>query len=303
VPRQAELGSLEILMILHWFTAACLLTAALSAAPVDDDAATELAKAAAAFHANQERAQHWNWNVHETRRLLDNAGKILQTFPSVTSESIIRSTNQRCNAIVAWGDGKVPYMVDADPDARCQAMDAIRAPFQVETLLGSSKVTLQSRSATAITLAIVPDKSRLKNSDFAVRCAASIQATVKLDPATFFPLYFDGEVMETGCDLRSDPVTHYAAVRAAPANSTFRKSARFRMEYALQKDKFQNPANSFWICAHQEFDQPWNRSAEYLYYWGRQLMVRNPGEGHRLIKETQTTAREFGAETQLRFDK
>lgn len=294
-------------MNLRWFTVACLLTAALPATPADPPAdgaaATELAKAAAAFQANQERAQHWNWNVHETRKLLDKAGNVLQTFPSVTSESIIRSTDKRCNAIVAWGDGKTPYMADADPDARCQAMDAIRAPFQVEALLRSSKVTVQARSATGITLAIAPDKSRLKNSDFAVRCAASIQATVRLDPATFFPLSFDGEVMETGCDLRSEPVNHYSAVQAGPANSTFRKSAKFRMEYALQKDKFQNPANSFWICAHQEFDQPWNRSAEYLYYWGRQLMVRNPGEGHRLIKETRTTAREFGAETQLRFDK
>ncbi len=260
-------------------------------------------KAAAAFQANHEREKHWNWNVQETRRLLDRSGKVLQTFPSVTSESIIRSTGKRCNAIVAWGDGKAPFMADADPDARCQAMDAIRAPFQVEALLGSSTVTLLSRSAAGVTLLIAPDKSKLKNSDFAVRCAASIRATVKLDPSTFFPLDFDGEVMDSGCDLRSAPVTQYAAVQAGPANSTFRKSARFHMEYALQKDKFQNPDNSFWICTRQEFDQPWNRSAEYLYYWGRQLMVRHPDEGHRLIKETQTTAREFGADTQLRFDK
>jgi hypothetical protein len=290
-------------MNLRWYTVACLLTAALTAAPLDDDAAVLLARAAAAFQANHGRERHWNWNVHETRKLLDKAGKVLQTFPSVTSESIIRSTDKRCNAIVAWGDGKAPYMVDADPDARCQAMDAIRAPFQVEALLGSARVRLQSRSASAITLAIATDKSKLKDSDFAVRCAASIRATVNLDPATFFPLSIDGEVMETGCDLRSEPLTHYAAVRAGPANSTFRKTARFRMEYALQKDKFQNPANSFWICAHQEFDQPWSRSAEYLYYWGRQLAVRNLDEGHRLIKETRTTAREFGTETQLRFDK
>ena len=283
-------------------TAACLLAAASHAAPADEAAAL-LTKAAEAYRSNQQRQEHWNWNIHETRKLLDKAGNALQTFPSVTSESIIRTGGKRCNAILAWGDGKTPYMVDADPDARCQAMDAIRAPFQVETVLRSSKVKLQSQSAGGITLAISPDKSKLKDRDFDVRCAASIQATVRLDPASFFPAWFEGEVVESGCDLKSNPVTQYAAVQAGPASSTFRKSARFRMEFVLQKDKFQNPANSFWICVRQEFDQPWNSDAHYLYYWGRQVAVRNPAAGHRFIKEIQTTAKEFGVDTQLRFDK
>ncbi|HXB71874.1 MAG TPA: hypothetical protein VNY05_26790 [Candidatus Acidoferrales bacterium] len=282
-------------------TAACLLAAA-SHVALADEAAAMLAKAAEAYRSNQQRQEHWNWNIHETRKLLDKAGNALQTFPSVTSESIIRTGGKRCNAILAWGDGKTPYMVDADPDARCQAMDAIRPPFQVEAVLRSSKV-LQSPSAGGITLAISPDKSKLRDPDFDVRCAASIRATVRLEPATFFPVLLEGEVVESGCDLKSNPVTQYTAVQAGPASSTFRKSARFHMEYVLQKDRFQNPANSFWICARQEFDQPWNSDAHYLYYWGRQLAVRNASAGHRFIKEIKTTAREFGAETQLRFDK
>jgi len=289
-------------MNLRRLTAACLLTAASHAAPTDE-AADLLAKAEAAYRSNQQRQVHWNWNIHETRKVLDKAGGILQTFPSVTSESVIRSGGKRCNAILSWGDGKAPFMVDADPEARCQAMDAIRAPFQVETVLRSSKVKLESQSDSGITLVISPDKSKLKDRDFDVRCASSIQATVRLDPATFFPSNFEGEVVESGCDLKSNPITHYQAVQAGPASSTFRKSARFRMEFVLQKDKFQNPANSFWICAREELDQPWDSDAHYLYYWGRQLPVRNPPAGHRLIKEIQTTAREFGAETQLRFDK
>jgi hypothetical protein len=286
-------------------TAACLLGAALCA-PADDkadDAAAVLAKAERAYRSNQQQQDHWNWNIHETRRLLDKAGSVLQSFPSVTSESIIRTGGKRCNAILAWGDGKTPYMVDADPDARCQAMDAMRAPFQVEMLLGASKVKLQSQSAGGITLAIFADKSKLRDRDFDVRCAASIQATVRLDPATFFPAYLEGEVVESGCDLRRTPVTQYGTVQAGPARSTFRKSATFRMEFVLQKDKFQNPVNNFWICASQEFDQPWDSDAHFLYYWGRQLAVRNPPAGHRFIKEIKTTAREFGVETQLRFDK
>ena len=289
-------------MILCRLTAASLLAAASQAAAADEGALL-LAKAVDAYRSNLQRQELWNWNIHETRKLLDKAGKVIQAFPSVTAESILRTGGNRCNAILAWGDGKSPYMVEADPDTRCQAMEAFHAPFDMENVLRSSRVKVQSRSAGAIALAISPDKSKLKDRAFDVRCAASIQATVQLDPATFFPAHFEGEVVESGCDMRSHPVTQYAAVPAGPATSTFRKSARFRLEFVLQEDKFQNPANSVWICAHAEFDQPWNIGAHYLYYWGRQLAVRNPAAGYRFIKEVQTTAREFGAETQLRFDK
>jgi len=283
--------------------ALCLLSSVPAAAAAADDAAGLLAKAADVFLANQERARHWNWTVHETRWLVDKAGRVLQNFPSVDSESVNRSGGKRCNAVVAWGDGKTPYMLDADPDTRCQAMDTIRAPFQVETLLRSSRVKLVLRSADGIRLAISPDKSKLKDAELAMRCAASIQATVRLDPITFFPTLLEGEVVESGCNMESNPVSHYEAVQAGPATTTFRKSARFRMEYALQKDKFENPANSFWICVHQEFDQPWHSGARFFYYWGRQLAVHNPEAGHRVFKEARTSAHEFGAETQLRFDK
>jgi hypothetical protein len=290
-------------MILCRLSVACILAPWLASAGAADEAEDLLAKADQAFRSNQERQEHWNWNTHETRRLLDKSGKVVQTFPSVDAESILRKGGKRCHAVLAWGDGKTPYLVDADPETRCQAMESIRDPFPLETLLRSTKVKVQSRSGSGITLAISPDKSRLKDSDFGIRCAASIQATLRLDPNTFFPVSFEGEVVESGCNMQSAPVTQYAAVPAGPATSIFRKSARFRLEFALQKDKFQNPANSAWFCTRQEFDQPWNSGAQYLYYWGRQLAVRNPWAGHRIVKEVQTTAREFGAETQLRFDK
>lgn len=280
-----------------------LLTAAPLLAAAGDSAAGLLAKAADVFVANQERARHWNWTIHETRWLVDKAGKVLQNFPSVDSESVIRTGGKRCNAVIAWGDGKTPYMLDADPDTRCQAMDTIRAPFQVEALLRSSRVKLVSQSAGGIALAISPDKSKLRDSELAVRCTSSIRATVRLDPATFFPTMLEGEVVESGCNAEGKAISHYEAVQAGPATTTFRKSARFRMEYALQKDKFQNPANSFWICVRQEFDQPWNSGARFFYYWGRQLTVHNPGAGYRVFREAHTSAHEFGAETQLRFVK
>jgi hypothetical protein len=84
--------------------------------------------------------------------------------------------------------------------------------------------------------------------------------------------------------------------------SQFRKGATFRVTYALQKDKFDNPANSYWISVAQHYSQPWNKEARLLYYWGRQFRVpRN--DGARLVKEIKTTAQEFGAGSQLRFDK
>ena len=283
--------------------AAALMTALLAPPSPADEAASLLAKAYDAMQANLARQDHWNWSVHETRRLVDKSGGVVQNFPSVDIESVIRNGGKRCNAVVAWGDGKKPFLVDADPERRCQAMEAIPDPFPQAALLRSRKVHLQAKSSEGVTLAISVDKSRLKDPDFPTRCAASIEATVRLDPASSFPIEIAGEVMESGCNMVNQPVSHYAARPAGPATSIFRKSARFHLEFVLQKDKFQNAANSFWVCARQQFDQPFDSNATYLYYWGRQVAVEQRGVGRRLIKEMQTTAREFGAETQLRFDK
>src|SRR2546425_10218005 len=112
-----------------------LLAAALHPAPQVDDAAALLAKAAAAFRQNQDNEKHWNWNVTETRTLVNKAGDPVQKFPGVTSESVIRANGRRCDAVLSWGDGKQPYLRDADAEARCQAMDAVRPPFPIAALL------------------------------------------------------------------------------------------------------------------------------------------------------------------------
>ena len=65
--------------------------------------------------------------------------------------------------------------------------------------------------------------------------------------ATFFPVRIEGEVTESGCNGEFQPVVHYETVTRQPMVSQFRKGATFRVAYALQKDKFDNPANSFWI--------------------------------------------------------
>jgi hypothetical protein len=149
---------------------------------------------------------------------------------------------------------------------------------------------------------VPPDKSKVKSQDFAVRCAASLKATIELDPVSFFPLSIEGEVAESGCNSQFVPVVHDGTVTRQPMESQFRKGATFRVTYALQKDKFDNPQNSYWISVTQHYSQPWNSEARLLYYWGRQFRIpRN--NGSRMVKDIKTTAQEFGAGSQLRFDK
>jgi hypothetical protein len=279
-----------------------VLFASVFPAVAQESPAALLAKAVAAFENNQKNEKHWNWNIVETRQLLNRSGETLQSFPSVTSESVIRSNGRRCNALTAWGDGREPYMKDAEPDERCQAFDAISTPFQVALLLKSTNAKLIDRSASQIRIDVLPDHSRTKSPDYAIRCAASIKATIQLDPATYFPVRIEGEVVESGCNGEFQPVVHYETMTRQPMVSQFRKGASFHVAYALQKDKFDNPANSFWISTEQHYVQPWNSDARVLYYWGRQVPVTRT-TGHRLVKDIRTTAKEFGAGSQLRFDK
>jgi hypothetical protein len=300
--RRGRRSSLKVPMITSWLGLATLFLGAVFPAGAQESAAGLLARAAAAFESNAKNEKHWNWNILETRQLLSKSGEILQRFPSVTSESVIRSNGRRCNALTAWGDGREPYMKDADPDERCQAFNALGTPFQVALLLNSNNAKLIERSGSEIRISVFPDHSRTKSRDYNVRCAASIKATIQLDAATFFPIRIEGEVAESGCDGEFQPVVYYETVTRQPMVSQFRKGATFRVAYALQKDKFDNPANSFWISSEQHYEQPWNPDARVLYYWGRQVPVTHRN-GHRLVKDNKTTAKEFGVGSQLRFDK
>ncbi len=268
----------------------------------DVDPAALLAKSVAAFQKNLASQKHWNWSIAETRILTDKSGRGVHPLPSVTSESVIRGDGRRCNAVTAWGDGHAPYMKDADPDERCQAYNALGTPFDVALLLKSANAKLAGQTAAAITISVLPDKSHLKAADYAVRCAASIKASIALDPASFFPVGIEGEVVESGCDSQFIPVVHDESAARQPMTSQFRKGANFRVSYVLQKDKFDNPANAYWISATQHYSQPWNKDARLLYYWGRQFRVP-ANNATRLVKDIETTAQEFGAGSELRFDK
>jgi hypothetical protein len=277
----------------------CLL-AALPACAADVEAPALLAKAVAAFQRNLENEKHWNWTISETRYLADKSGKQVETFPVVHSESVILGDGRRCNAVTSWGDGHQPYLKDANSDDRCQAYNALGTPFQVALLLKSSNAKVAARSPQAITIAVVPEKSRQKNPDYSVRCAASIEATIQLDAATSFPLRIEGRVVDSGCDSSYVPVVRDTPILRAPMTSNFRKGSTFRVVYAQQKDRFDNPANSFWITTEQHYDQPMSEDLTVLYYWGRQFHIRTMA-AHHLVKDVTTTAQEFGAGSTLTF--
>jgi hypothetical protein len=272
----------------------------LAAAPPDQDAVNLLSKASAAFDANVARERHWNWTVLEKRELATRSGDVVQKLPSVTAESVLRESGSRCNAVVAWGDGLKPYKLTASADDRCRAMDEFRAPFDVQELLRGSQVKTVANWEGGAEITILADKTRQKSSDPVVRCAASIEATVRLDYGSFFPRTIEGKVVGDGCEYRGKAISQYGSGVNSPMQSTFRRGASFRMVFQLQKDKFGNEANSYWICASQHYLMPWAADAGVIAYWGRQVAVK--AGGHQLVKDIETRAREFGADSAVSFD-
>jgi hypothetical protein len=282
---------------------ACLflaLSMVLSAATPDQEALSLLSKSSAAFDANLARERHWNWTAQEKRELATRSGDIVQSLPSVTAESVLRGDGNRCNAVVAWGDGLKPFKAAADADERCRAMNDFRAPFEVQELLRSTQVKTVADWEGGAAISIMPDKTRQKSADPSIRCAASIEATVRMDFGSFFPRSIEGKVVGDGCELRGAPVVQYGNANATPMRSTFRKGASFRMVFSLQKDKFANEANSFWICTSQHYLMPWDSDTSVVAYWGRQVRVKTGG--HQLVKDIETRAREFGADSAVSFD-
>ncbi|HEY1340532.1 MAG TPA: hypothetical protein VGF59_23630 [Bryobacteraceae bacterium] len=279
-----------------------LLTASLAWAQ-KETAAGLMAKAAAAFEANQLQEKHWNWTTTERREVVGKDGRVLESLPAVTVESVIRADGRRCAAVLAWGDGVEPYALTADADTRCADQEQLRSPLRIEALLRSTRVKLLSRTAEAIAIAIQPNKSLLHSSDEDVRCTASTRAVVKLDPASFFPVRVEGEVVESGCEGEVNPVMHYGEdPLTRPARRMLRKGTAFRLDYALQADRFGHPENSFWISVSQHWSRPFAARAAALVMFGRRFDL-DPNIGdRRMIVDVQTVAREFGVASETRFE-
>jgi len=267
-----------------------------------ETASAVMAKAAAAVERNLLQEKHWNWTTVEERKVLAADGRLLESLPSVTVESVIRSDGRRCVAVSAWGDGVAAYAITADADTRCGDADQARSPLRLEELLRSTRVKLGPRSSDAITVAISPDKSLLTSADEKVRCTASIRAVLRLDPETYFPLTAEGEVVEKGCEAVVQASVHYGEEAPMKARRLLHKGTTFQLEYALQPDKFGNPANSFWICVAQHWTNPVDKNARAIIYWNRRLDFADTISGRKMIQDRRTLAREFGVESQTRFD-
>ncbi|HUA59889.1 MAG TPA: hypothetical protein VML19_14110 [Verrucomicrobiae bacterium] len=274
-----------------------ILLASPAAGGPPDDARALLQRAISAFQRNQEQEIHWNWTATEERTLLGKDGAE-QKLPEVTVESVIRSDGRRCNAVLSWGDGTAPYLIDSDPDSRCQATEAFRPAFDVSELLKSNHVRLVSRPPKDIVLTILPDKEREKATDRRVSCAASIRATVALDPLTSFPRQIDGELVGSGCAPTAEVPLHYGREDVINTRLSFQKGAKFYMTFELQPDRFQNPQRSFWIRVSEHYEMPLVARTGAMVVWGRRFPMTIGLQ--RVVKDVRTVAREFGTETTIR---
>jgi hypothetical protein len=282
---------------------ACLLLIAWPVAAQRPSATGLLAKAREAFERNRDRQDHWNWTTMEERAVVDRSGHTAQSLPSVTVESVIRKDGRRCNAVLTWGDGVEPYKLNEDADARCAGQEPTEPPFRMDALLQSAKVKMGPRSPTAITLQIEHDKSRVHDPQHDVRCTASIQATLHLDPATFFPMHLEGQVVDSGCEGETTQELHYGeAPPERPFHRLLRKGTAFRLEYALQPDKFGNPSNSYWIAVQQHWSRPFQQNANGLVYSNRLFKLDRNIPNPALILDAKTTAREFGSSSEIRVE-
>lgn len=277
---------------------ALVLTFAATAFAQHQSAPDLLAKALAAYNANHAQQDHWNWTTEESRSMTDGNRHELQSFPDVVVESVIRKDGRRCNAVLSWGDGVKPYMLNGEADARCGGEDPSEVAFQFTSLLKSAEVKLV-KNAAPITLSIQRDKSRLQHTDLDVRCAASIRATIRLDSKTYFPMHVEGEVVDNGCEASSKAELHYGESQLLGSlHQMLHMGTTFRLDYALQQDKFGHPERSYWILAEQQWTRPFRKDAQSLVYMNRRFSL-SVGKDRRLLDTAHTKAQEFGAQSRL----
>src|SRR5580698_1329473 len=211
-----------------------------------EDAAELLAKARTAFIENHQRERYWNWTTVTTRTILGKDDQVMETLPSVTVESPISSTGERCNAVLAWGDGREPYLADASADERCAVEREYQEMLRIPDVLASRKVKIQSRTATRITLAISPDSERMKSKDPAERCAASVHATLYLDPTSSFPKAIEIRVPGRACELTvATAENHYDDTELRRVRGGYPKGAVLDFEFEFHRDKAGNVAKDF----------------------------------------------------------
>jgi hypothetical protein len=275
-----------------------LLLAAIPAIGQVPSAADLLAKAQSAFDRNLAQEKHWNWTTTQIHTVLDGSGRELLRLPDVTVESVIRQDGRRCNAVLSWGDGVAPYKLNEDADARCRGQDPVEPPLRVASLLQSAKASL----AGDATIAIHHDKAHVHDAAPEARCTASVEATIRLDPATFFPMYLEGQLVDSGCESDTVVELHY---EDQPVTRTTRralfKDTTFRIAFTRQPDKSGDPSKSYWISTEQHWTKPIQNAAGIIVF-NRRFDLQPVAKSRVIVEESRTTAQEFGAHSLTRFD-
>ncbi len=151
--------------------------------------------------------------------------------------------------MVAWGDGREPYLAAADADARCTVEEEGPREFSFEALLESKNVKLRSRTAAGITIAIGADAEAKSSADPEARCIGSLEALIRLDAATFFPVHAEIKAVGSGCEQTLAVTDHYDNQGPMRAKNTFRKGATREFDYVLQRSKAGKMENDFRRCA------------------------------------------------------
>jgi hypothetical protein len=276
------------------------------------DAVALLAKARVAFVENQKRERYWNWTTFENRSVLDKSGKVIEQIPSVTIDSPIRSDGERCNAVLAWGDGREPYLVNASADERCTVEKEVPGVFRLEALFESRQLKIQSRDANSVVLAIRQDSELVSSADPSERCAGSVEGRIHLDAATFFPKRIDVTIATNGCmQTRRTAVDHYgeesgvespADSSAHPVFSGLLKGSVLQFDYELQKDKTGDATRDFWICVHKHSVRLLQKSTTGMFVSGRLFRLMSRGPDRRCVIDGVSKAAELSAESLLKFE-
>ncbi len=135
-----------------------------------------------------------------------------------------------------------------------------------------------------------------------LRCAASIEATVQLDAATFFPQRLKGTVVDKGCEGTLVPTFHYGEPPAqGPYRRMLNQGSTFRIDYALQRDKFGHPEHDYWIETDQHWSKPFRSGASGFVFWSRRFELPQGFENRSLVLDSHTVAQEFGSTSELKF--
>lgn len=280
-------------------TPALLLAASVAA----QDATALLAKARTAFIENHERERFWNWTTVSLRSIVDKNGAPLEELPSVTIDSPIRSDGKRCNAVLAWGDGVEPYLANASADERCSVEKEVSSIFKLESFLESRQVKIQSRSDSAITLAIREDKSTADASDPVKRCVASTRGTIQIDLATYFPVQIEVTMPGVACEQKKVSASnHYDDAVLKNVTGGYTKGTLLRFDYELQKDKTDDAAKNFWICVRTHSVRPLQKKGSGMLISGRRFELSSSGPGRSMLLDGRTTASELSAESLIKFE-